>query len=70
MKIVQKTTLWYQENQYFGKNMFLVKNQKFLNNHYETLSKWGPYEYLILTKFRNDWIKIVHFLIKFQISSV
>ena len=53
-----------QENRYFVKNMFLLKNPQFLPNHYETLSKWGPNEYFILTKFRNDWIKIVDFLIK------
>ena len=29
----------------------------------ETLSKQGTHEYLILTKFCNDWVKIVDFLI-------
>ena len=37
--------------------MLLLKNQQFLPNHYETLSKLGTYEDLILTKFRNDWVK-------------
>ena len=46
------------------KNMLLLKNPQFLPNHYETLSKWGTHEYLIWTKFRNDWVKIVDFLIK------
>ena len=44
--------------------MLLLKNPQFLPNHYETLSKCGPHEYLILTKFPNDWVKIVDFLIK------
>ena len=43
---------------------FYKKNPQFLLNHYETLSKCGPHEYLILTKFLNDWVKIVDFLIK------
>ena len=36
-----------------GKNMLLLKNQQFLPNHRETL-----------TKFRDDWVKIVDFLKK------
>ena len=44
--------------------MLLLKNLQFLLNHYETLSKYGTHEYLILTKFRNDWVRIVDFLIK------
>ena len=47
-----------------SKNMLLLKNLQFLLNHYETLSQYGIHEYLIVTKFRNDWIKIVDFLIK------
>ena len=43
----------YQENQYFVKNMLLLKNPQFFTN-----------EYLIFTKFRNDWVKIVDVLIK------
>ena len=43
--------------------MLSLKNSQFLPNHYETLSK-GTHENLILTKFRNDWVKIVDFLIK------
>ena len=34
----------YQENEYFVKNMLLLKNSEFLPNHYETLSKFGPHE--------------------------
>ena len=41
--------------------MRLLKNPQFLPNHYENLSKWGSYEDLILTKFRNDWAKIEDF---------
>ena len=53
----------------FSIDMLLLKNPKFLTNHYETLSKWGTrHEYLILTKFRNDWLKIVGFLIKSVVS--
>ena len=43
-----------QENPDSDKNMLLLKNPQFLPNHYETLSKCGPHEYLILTKFPND----------------
>ena len=46
------------------KNILLLKNPQFSPNHYETLPKWCPHEYLILTKFRNDWVKIVDFLTK------
>ena len=50
----------------------LIKNPQFLPlpNHYETLSKWDPHKYLILTKFRNYLVKIVDFLIKayFRVS--
>ena len=44
--------------------MLLLKNSKFLPNHYETLSKEGTHDDLILTKFRNDPVKIVDFLVK------
>ena len=46
------------------KNVLLLKNLQFLPNHDETLSKWGTHEYLIFTKVRHDWVKIVDFLIK------
>ena len=39
------------------KNMLLIKNPRFLPNHYET------HKYLILIRFHNDWEKIVHFLL-------
>ena len=45
------------------KNMLLLKNLQFWPDHYEILSKWGPHEYLLLSKFRNDRAKIVDFLI-------
>ena len=41
--------------------MLLLKNPQFLPNQDETLSIWGTREYLILTKFRNNWVKIVDF---------
>ena len=44
--------------------MLLLKNPQFLPNHDETQSKLSTYEYLILTEFHNDWVKIVDFLIK------
>ena len=44
--------------------MLLIKNPQFSSNHYETRSKQSTYEYLILTEFRNDWVKIMDFLIK------
>ena len=54
-----------QENRYFVKNMLLLKNPQFLPNHLRNfVKKWGFDEDLILTKFRNDWVKIVDFLIK------
>ena len=53
-----------QANADSHKNMLLLKNPQFLHNHYETLSKWGPNEDFIFTKFRYDWVKIVDFLIK------
>ena len=37
---------------------------QFLPNHNETLLKGGVHVYLIFTKFHNNWIKIVDFLIK------
>ena len=37
-------------------------NPLFVPNHSETLSKWSPHEYLILTKFCNNWVKIVDFI--------
>ena len=40
------------------KNMLLLKNPQFLPYHYEILTKEGTHEDLILTKFRNDQIKI------------
>ena len=44
--------------------MLLLKHPQFLPNPNETLSKCGTHEDLILTKFRNDWVKIVDVLIK------
>ena len=41
----------FQENPDSPKNIFLLKNPQFLPNHCETLSKWGTYGDLILTKF-------------------
>ena len=45
------------------KNMLLLKNPQFSPNHYETLSKQGTHEDLILSKFHNDWVKIVNLLL-------
>ena len=50
-----------QEFPHSDKNMLLLKNPQFLPDHYETLSKEGTHENLILTKFRNDPVKIVNF---------
>ena len=41
-----------------------IKNLQSLPDHCEILSKWGPHEYLLLSKFRNDRVKIVDFLVK------
>ena len=47
------------------KNILLrIKNPQLIPKHYENLSKCGTNEYLILTKFRNDWVKFVDFSIK------
>ena len=51
-------------NAYFDKNMLLVKNPQYLPDHYETLTQYGTHEYLIVSKFRNDRVNIVDFLIK------
>ena len=44
--------------------MPLLKNPQFLSDHYEILTKEGTHKDLILTKFRNDPVKIVEFLVK------
>ena len=44
--------------------MLLLKNPQFLRNHNETWSKCGTHGLFIFTKFCNDCIKIVDFLIK------
>ena len=44
--------------------MLLLKNPQFLSDHYKILTKEGTHEHLILTKFRNDQVKIVDFLVK------
>ena len=44
--------------------MLLLKNPQFLSDHYEILTKEGIHEFLILTRFRNDRLKIVDFLVK------
>ena len=44
--------------------MLLLWNPQFSPNHYENLSKCGTNGDLILTKFRNDWVKFVDFSIK------
>ena len=44
--------------------MLLLKNPQFLSDHYKILTKEGSHEDLILTKFRNDRVKIVDFLVK------
>ena len=44
--------------------MLLIKNPQFLPNHNETWPPWPTHELLILTKFHNDWVKIVDFFDK------
>ena len=41
--------------------MLLLKNPQFLSDQYKILTKEVIDEDLILTKFRNDWVKIVDF---------
>ena len=58
-------TVWVSEFDSFEQHIYaFIENPQFLDNHYETLSKLGTHGYLILKKFRYDWIKIVDFLIK------
>ena len=47
-----------------SKICFYQKNPQFLSDHYEILTKEGTLEDLLLTKFRNDRVKIVDFLVK------
>ena len=47
-----------------GQKYAFIKNPQFLSDHYEILTKEGTHEDLILTKFRNDRVKIVDFLVK------
>ena len=44
--------------------MLLLKNPQFSPDHSETFTKGGTHEGLFLTKFRNDRVKIVDFLVK------
>ena len=44
--------------------MLLLEDPQFSPNHYETLSQNSTPECPIVAKFRNDWVKIVDFLIK------
>ena len=67
IEVFIKYTKKYTVSQEFPdsvKNMLLLKNLQFWPDHYEILSKWGPHEYLLLSKFRNDRVKIVDFLVK------
>ena len=47
-----------------SKNILLLKNPQFLPNHSKTMLKYSTNVYPILAKFRDDWVKIVDFLIK------
>ena len=47
-----------------GQKYAFIKKSTILTDHYEILTKEGTHEDLILTKFRNDRVKIVDFLIK------
>ena len=65
-KISTKYTYTYrpgQPNADSTKNVLILKNPQFLPNHNETLLKGGIHVYLIFTKFHNNWVKIVDFLI-------
>ena len=54
-KILQCVTV---ESGLGQKYAFTKKNPQFLFDHYEILTKEGTHEDLILTKFRNDRVKI------------
>ena len=49
---------------HWPRNMLLLKNPQFLHNQYEIKPKWPAHVQVILAKFRNDWVKIVDFLVK------
>ena len=42
-------------------NLLLVKNPQFLSNQADILPKSPIHEPVILTKWHNDWVKIVDF---------
>ena len=44
-----------------GQKYAFIKNPQFLTDQYEILTKEGTHEDFILTKFRNDRVKIVDF---------
>ena len=56
-------TVWGSKIDPWPRNMLLIKNPQFLPNYYETLSKLPTIELIILTKFYNDWVKTVDFLL-------
>ena len=58
------TSIFHVKNPDSVKNILLSKNPQFLSDHYEMLTKEGTLEDLLLTKFRNDRVKIVDFLLK------
>ena len=51
--------IFYQKYPFIKKSTIFIQS---LPNIVKIRS--SPHEYLILTKFRNDWVKIVDFLIK------
>ena len=61
-----------QKERYWPQNWLLMKNLQFLSNFHETLSKDHINEIVNWTKFGQDWIKIVDFLLiaNFEASTV
>ena len=46
-----------------SQKLAMSKNPHFLSNLHETFSKYLAHEIIILTKFHEDWIKNVDFLL-------
>ena len=61
-----------QKERYWPQNWLLMKNLQFLSNFHETLSKDHINEIVNWTKFGQDWIKIVDFLLiaNFEASTI
>ena len=58
-----KLRLSSHKKRHTSKNWLFVKVLQFSPNLYETWSRLTPHELIILTKFHEDWAKIVELLL-------